>query len=322
MSGEFKQSFRKYILCLFFICAGSYLAIRFSLWGIEEIKANHISFAVFCFGFAFFGLLLGFLSIFIFRFNRNAYIKIDNSKIDARFGWGEELHAKLSDIQNAEIIGKHLKLYVDNKIICIYNLVNAKNLCEYILSRITKSDFPVNIENIKLQLHKVKKQYITFLIATIISGAFLFINLGWCFFLTDGKLLSDFSKTDEIIFLAFTFAEIFTLILTFWLANKCGKKLDMFNMLKKMILSALALEHKSDDLDKYSNIIIKKYFDHYIYRIVVYTPKENIYAYMLERFDIKTLSWEYCYESVKGFKILSELYDDLDSSFEDVILED
>lgn len=39
MNGEFKQSFRKYIFCLLLIFSGSFIAIRFSLWGIEEIQS-------------------------------------------------------------------------------------------------------------------------------------------------------------------------------------------------------------------------------------------------------------------------------------------
>ena len=58
MNGEFKQSLKKYIFCLFFILSGSFIAIRFSLWGIEEIQLNHTASSVFCFTFAVFGLLL------------------------------------------------------------------------------------------------------------------------------------------------------------------------------------------------------------------------------------------------------------------------
>ena len=43
---------------------------------------------------------------------------------------------------------------------------------------------------------------------------------------------------------------------------------------------------------------------------------------MLEQFDLETLSWKYCYEQARGFERLSELYEDLDDSFADVILED
>lgn len=322
MNGEFKQSFRKYIFCLFFIFSGSFIAIRFSLWGIEEIQSSHISSCIFCFTFAVLGLLFGFLSIFIFRFNRKAFLKIEDGKIDAEFGWEQELHIELNDITNAENQGKHLKLFLDSNVIWIYDLINAKDLCQYILSRISKSSNPVNIEEVKHRHQKSKKSYICYSVATIITGAFLFVNIGWCVFLTEGKDLAYFSKSDDVIFLAFAFAEIFTVILTFLLANKCGKKLEIFNISKLHILSVSALKHKSDALDKYPNVITKKYFNHYTYRIVVFAPKENIFAYMLERFDMKTHSWVFCYESAKGFGILSDLYEELDSSFEDVILED
>ena len=43
---------------------------------------------------------------------------------------------------------------------------------------------------------------------------------------------------------------------------------------------------------------------------------------MLERFDIKTLSWVFCYEAIKGFELLSDLFEELDNTFEDVVFED
>ena len=322
MNGEFKQSLRKYIFCLFFILSGSFIAVRFSLWGIEEIQLNHMASSVFCFSFAVFGLLFGFLSIFVFQFNRKAFLKIEDGKIEAQFGWGEELCTELNNIANAENQGKHLKLFIDGNVVWIYNLVNAKDLCQYILSRISKYPNSVNTEEIKFRYQKIKQSYIKYLIATIIAGTFLFIHIGWCVFLTEGKDLTDFSKLDDVIFLAFAFSEVFTIIIAFLLASKCGKKLTALNITKFQILSANAVERKNDALDKYPNVIAKKYFDHYTYRIIIFSPKENIFAYMLERFDIKTLSWVFCYESAKGFEILSDLYEELDSSFEDVIFED
>ena len=98
MNGEFKKTYRKYLLCLFFIIAGSFLAIRFFLWGIEEIQVNHISASVFCFIFSLFGFLFGCLSIAIFKFNRNAFLKIENNQIDAQFGLDKEIHIEIIDI--------------------------------------------------------------------------------------------------------------------------------------------------------------------------------------------------------------------------------
>lgn len=111
--------------------------------------------------------------------------------------------------------------------------------------------------------------------------------------------MTDFSKLDDVVFLAFAFSEIFTIIIAFLLASKCGKKLAALNITKFQILSANAVEHKNDALNKYPNVITKKYFDHYTYRIVVFSPKENIFAYMLERFD--TVSSADPYESINSF---------------------
>ena len=140
--------------------------------------------------------------------------------------------------------------------------------------------------------------------------------------MTEGKDLANFTKSDDVVFLAFVFSEIFTVILAFILANKCGKRREAFQIAKLHILSVHAFENKYNALDKYPNIITKKYFDHYIYRIIVFAPKENIFTYALEQFDMGTLSWMFCYESDKGFEFLSDLYEELDCFFEDVIFEE
>lgn len=322
MKGEFKQSFIKYIFCMFFILTGSFIAIRFALWGITELQLNQISSAVFCFVFVIIGLLFGFLSIVIFNFNRKAFLSLENGKIDAHFGWDKELHTDISNITNAEVQGKNLKLFIGNHLVWIYNLNNAKEICAYILSHIPKQSFISDMEEAKEQYKKCRKSYVIYLVATCIAVAFLFIHITWCVFLTDGKELSQFSESDNFIFIAFIFAELFTVFIVFLLASKCGKIFAVFNQSKLHLLASCALQRKYDQLDSYPHVINTKYFDHYTYRIVVYSTEENLFAYMLERFDIKTLSWIYCYEFAKGFETLSELYDDLESSFADVLLED
>ena len=182
------------------------------MWGIEKIQLNHATSFVFCFTFAVFGLLFGFLSIFVFQFNRKAFLKIEDGKIEAQFGWGEEFYTELNNIANAENQGKHLKLYIDDSVIWNYHLVNAKDLCQYILSHISNPSNTINIEEAKFKHQKNKQSYIKYLIATIIAGAFLFIHIGWCVFLTEGKDLANFSKLDDVVFLAFAFSEIFIIL--------------------------------------------------------------------------------------------------------------
>ena len=152
--------------------------------------------------------------------------------------------------------------------------------------------------------------------------ALLFINIGWCVFLTEERELNDFSSSDDFVFVAFVFAEVLTVLLAFFMANKGGKVREILSICKHHIEAAVASEHKCHALDRYSNLILKKYFNDYTYRIIVFSPKEGIFAYRLERFHMKTLSWQSCYDVPKCFGRLDDLYDDLDACFEDVILED
>lgn len=101
-------------------------------------------------------------------------MKIEDGKIEAQFGWGEEFYTELNNIANAENQGKHLKLYIDDSVIWNYHLVNAKDLCQYILSHISNSSNTINIEEAKFKHQKNKQSFIKYLIATNIAGAFLF----------------------------------------------------------------------------------------------------------------------------------------------------
>ena len=233
MNGEFKKTYRKYLLCLFFIIAGSFLAIRFSLWGIEEIQANHISASVFCFIFSLFGFLFGCLSIAIFKFNRNAFLKIENNQIDAQFGLDKEIHIEIIDIIRVENIGSNLILFTDSDIIKINDLSNANDINAYISSLIPNYVPEISAEEAKARLQKSRKSFISYLVATIVVCALLFINIVWCVLLTNSKELYDFSRSDDLIFLAFTFAEIITVSSAFILASICGKKLELYNMNKE-----------------------------------------------------------------------------------------
>ena len=47
-----------------------------------------------------------------------------------------------------------------------------------------------------------------------------------------------------------------------------------------------------------------------------------IVAKLNEYFDVKVEKWTTCYEKARGFNILSDLYEDIEENFSDVILED
>ena len=43
MKGIFKTHIKKYLFCLFFIIAGSIIAVKFGLWGIDAVRSGKIA---------------------------------------------------------------------------------------------------------------------------------------------------------------------------------------------------------------------------------------------------------------------------------------
>lgn len=318
MNGIFKKSFFKFLLSSVWLILSSFFSIKFALWGLNSLNQGQVAMSIFLFICAAIGLLIGSLSIIIFNFNRNAYITMENGKLDAEFGIWERIHTDISKIQQAELINRNfLQLLIDDKSYWISGLTNAKEICEYILQRIP----PVKhqeLDEVQKIYEKLKKKYTRLLVITIILSGLLFVNIGWCVILTEGKSPSFFSEMDNHVFLAFTIIECTTLIMCFFFANKCGKSLSALNSSKKVLLSAAAEKYKQSDLDMYPNIIKTRFFDHYTYRVIIFSTGE-VFAYMLERYNYETSSWRQCYDSAKGFVFLTDLFDELDITFEDII---
>ena len=111
-------------------------------------------------------------------------------------------------------------------------------------------------------------------------------------------------------------------VLRAFFADKCGKQNKICQLSRATLISDAATEHKNDSLDKYPNVIGKKFFNDNTYRIVIYAPENDVFAYMLERFDPSAQKWINCYDAPRKFGDLSELYDDIEESFNEVILED
>ena len=324
MKGQFKTSIMKYCFCLFFFVGGAFIAIRFGLWGIDAVREGKTAVAVFCFTFLFIGLLSGVVSIFLFNYNRNAYIEIDEEKVNARFGFGTELHESASNIKKAELSkdAKSISLFVADRICFISGLRNAKELCNYIAALNVGSRYLMTADEAVSNLAKCRKVFLRYLILTVAFTALLFANIAWCVSLTDGKDLGAFSQKDDLVFVGFAIAELITLIVLFFFADRCGKQHRICELSKRTLHSVTAAEHKCDSLENYPSVIEKKYFDDYTYRIVVFSPENDVYAYMLEYFDFDSKSWISRYSAATTFNSLSELLEDIDESFENVILED
>lgn len=324
MKGIFIPSIWKYVFGIFFILSGSFIAIRFGIWGIDAIRAGAIAAAVFCFTFAVIGLLLGVSAIFLFNHNKRAYLTVDDQKIDAQFGFGNELHEPISKIKKATLSrdAKGVELYLADRICWITGLKNAKEICTYILSVNSGARSVMSVDEAKSNLLKRKKIFMKYLVLTVVFVGMLFAHISWCVLLTDGKDLGTFSQRDNLVFVGFAVAELITFVLAFVFADKYGKQNKICQLSRATLISAAATEHKNDSLNKYPNVIGKKYFDDNTYRIVIFAPQSDAFAYILEHFDPSSQKWINCYDAPREFGDLSELYDDIEESFNDVILED
>ena len=320
MKGSFKTPLIKYVYCLLFVLTCSYITIKFAVWGIDAIRSRQAAAAIFCFAFAALGLLFGVFSILLFNHNRGAFLVVNAERIDARFGLSNELHEPVSSIRKVELEsgGKGVKLYFDDRAFSVLNLENAKQLCEYISTIIPDT----TAEKATANLEKNQKLYKHYLLLTCALAMLMFVHIFWCVLLTEGKDLVEFSASNNIVFAAFAVAELITVIFLLVFADKCGKHNKLCALSRAAQLSAAASEHKNDSLERYPNIYCKKYFNGNTFRIVVFSPESGVFMYVLERFDLKLNAYVNSYMEPKAFASLSELYEDIDESFKDVMLED
>ncbi len=320
--GNFFSRTRLMLYAAFMLIAGSILAVQFTLWGIEEIHENHTSSAVFCFFSAAAGLCLGCFAVVLYRFNKNAKLEFNGSEINIKCGWGPEFSLPMEQINRTEIRGNSLILFTDSKTISINALLNAVEICRYIEQHISKKFIFTDTEAERKRNLICRKKARKYLILTVVGCAFLFINIGLCIWLTGGKDLEDFSHREDIFFIVFMAVETFTVCVTLLLAKASGKAKTQYQEAQRRICAANAYRHRKDELKKYVGFTAVKYFKNGLYRIVIFSPHDNVYAYMLERFDEQTAHWHACYKQEKAFEFLSELYEDLKYSFSDVVLED
>ncbi len=314
LHGIFKSSLKKFLFSLFFILVGTCIAVTFSLWGIDELESERLASAIFSFAFAFIGLLYGLSSIFVYRFNKNAFLKIENGKIEAQFGFGQALSLDIKDITHVQLREKQINLYTNDRVFNIYGLENAIVIYKHITELIPFDGFSVD-EVTRNRLRKSKKSYVIYTSVTAACTIMMFLHLLWCVLLTDGKDITLFSQSDTAVFCIFGFAELITIALTMYFADKCGKKRDLYLRTKHILEMASYLEAGKEGLESYENIITVKYFSDQPCRIVVYHPYEDVFAYMLERYNAKIGRWADCYENSIGFESLSDLVKDVEWRF-------
>lgn len=220
--GIFIKRTRLVPIALFLLFAGSLLAVRFSLWGAEEIGKRHVSSAIFCFMAAICGLSLGILSIVLLRFNRKARLAVERDTLVIRHAWSEEQALPFEHIESAEVSGHTLTQSSDGRTISVSGLSDAAEMGNFIRRHIPKRTKSVDWE-------AEKKSSLPKKISSVSDPDGRCVRLDvcpdrFCVWLTNGKELDEFSRREDVIFLIFAAAEILTVCAGFLLAGTAGKR--------------------------------------------------------------------------------------------------
>ena len=322
MKGCFANRTRQVLVSVLLCIGGSFIAVRFALWGIEAIAWAKISSAIFCFLAALFGLGFGALGILIFQHNRHAVLEIGEDEIRIRCGWSREFCLLLDRIWHAELQGAHLGLYTPQKMVWVIGLTNARELWAYLLERIANRPVQIDLAAERQRCQCYHRKYVRLLTLTVIVGFLMPLHVIWCALLTDGKNLKDFTPEQDGIFAAFAAVEVITVFILVLLVCRWNRVSASYRLSQKRILIAAAQEHRSDGLDSYGGVQAVKYFDRGTYRVVIFSPIYGTYFYMLERFDAEALQWRSCYEAAPAFGSLPDLYEDMVCRFSGEVFEE
>ena len=174
-----------------------------------------------------FFLILGIILCVFFVLSQlltsRGYLSVDKDGIKARYGFFWKIDCKLSDVSFVNAQGYFLTIHLKNNTThTIPNLTNARLLASFIRKNMSYQE----AEQPKVLMEKcnmLKKGRKKSLVAVVIGLGLMFLNIFITVFLTDGKNLNEFGKSDWIIFSIMGAIEIITFIALFWIAQKAGK---------------------------------------------------------------------------------------------------
>lgn len=253
-----------------------------------------------------FGIVICLFSVFSLFFNYKAYLYIDNGRIKGKYHWIGKIDCHISDVDfvlaqvnTLTIILKHGKTHT------IMGVENSWELCSFIRKGI---EFNVTQQPEKLieELNKLKSERKKGIVYVCSGLALMFINIFITVFLTGEREMHEFSNIDWTVFAIMCVIEFATVVITFYFAQKTGKKNVPIEKLKYDIRRSI-IETKP----LLFGCILKVYTDYDCSgRIVVfgYPDDESVYYIMQEFASDYTL--------FKSYE--SEIYQSMDELLVDI----
>ncbi len=233
-----------------------------------------------------FGIVLGIVMCIIgiaaLFYNFNAFLSMENNHIIGKYGWFRTINCSISDIKFALPQNNMLTIELKNgRRIVIGGIVNSFEFCNFIYRTMSfeSNDSPANLFH---KLHELKRKRKRNIIITCCVCAFMFINIFLTVFLTDGRELYQFSKTDWSIMAVMGIVELFTIIVTFYYGYLAGRLIFSIEEIKYDLRRAIMLTHPLP-----SGNIKKVYaYDDYSVRLILYDRLNGPYdIYLLQKLN-------------------------------------
>ena len=281
---------KKYFASIFCLCCGLFLLVMFILCIINDVT-DVIPGIIFA-------SLYTIGSLISLFFNRKAELCIEDGHIKGKFHFFGKINCNVSDVEFALAQMNVLTVQLKNgKVYRIFGASNSWVLCSSIRRDI---DYHLNEspEMLIKKLNICKSDRKKDIVYVCIGIALMFLYIFATTILTDWKDLSEFNKNEWVFFYIFCIAEVITLFVTMFIANKAGKKIlsvekAEYDVRRRMIeTSALLLGN-----------VIKIYSDgEYRIRITLfgYPNSDSVY------YTVENLSYDYSLNKVNESQIFED----------------
>lgn len=187
-----------------------------------------------------FGVLEILISFSAYFFNRHAYLHLSEEHISARYSWNKKLFCYYSEIAWVAYSPTTLTIMLKSgKMRNIYNLANAAAICRAIRKQIYRPvQDGLDVVKMRRELAKEQKKLKKELWVLVAICLFVFLNLLFCIFWTDGKDISAFSPSERGFFILFAVTEVAAVLVLFIWTGFTGKSEKRFKQRKDALRRA------------------------------------------------------------------------------------
>lgn len=308
MDGIFLRKKFNVWLSLLFICGLFFIGLYIFINIVDPTATNDLL------TFLIMGIVLILVVVLSWILNSGAFIRISEDSIKAKYNRFGKIDCKLSDVTFAVAQVNTLIIQLkDGKTHTIMRVENSWPLAS-LIRRNMSFDVTEPPEALNERLNNLKSTKKKGLIYVCSGLALMFINIFITVFLTEGREMHEFSKTNWTIFTIVGIMEIATIIATFYLAQKTGKN--------NLAIEKLHYEIKRRIIETQPllpGFVVAVYTDeNYSARLTLFGyPHNSAVYYTVQKFDSEyNLVREYTSEIfedqkglTEGFKTLIDITD-------------